>query len=161
MYRRGRAAVQDITAGDELFRRCAESDIDFANGKAFISAFSFPDISVNMGRFGEPGDCRYPHFHHQFVVGFPAGAVLPTVQAENGGRICNFRVIHEPDEDNYGHAVIRAFRAEDQAPIVENKHIPKTVKTKFRQWIADRTRIACGPNPELNPSASDEPVQEP
>jgi hypothetical protein len=164
MYCWDRPAIQNFDNNELLYRRCEPGMVDVVNNRALASAFSFPGnarLSVNRGLFSEPGDCRYPNRHHDYVVQFRVGEMPPSIQAENGGTLCHFGVVHDPiredkppyDFENYGHSEIRVYRNATRADadqIPRNNKLPDTVKLEFRQALADKSRIAQHPNPELN-----------
>lgn len=164
MYCQGRLAVQNFAPDEVLYRRCSAGEIDLETGLPDSSAFTFPRMSVNRGAFSEPGDCRYPANHHDYVVAFTVGDIPTPLQAENRGNTIHFRPFHEPitrdddstrDFENYGHTEIRAYRTAACADVDEVKKsskLPDSVKLKFRQMLADRCRIVCEPRPDLNPN---------
>jgi hypothetical protein len=163
MYCRGRAALQNFDGNELLYRRCSADMVDVPSNRALVAAFIFPGnarLSVNRGLFSEPGDCRYPDRHHEYVVRFCVGDVPASIEGEKGSR-SYFGVVHDPirqdspphEFENYGHSEILAFKKptcleEDRIP--KNNKLPNTVKLEFRQQLADKARIALTPNPELN-----------
>jgi hypothetical protein len=166
MYCRDRPVVPEFEQDELLFRRCRADQVDVESERALAPAFQFPGnvrLSVNRGRFSEPGDCRYPDRHHDYVVKVTVRDIPPILKADNDGNTCHFRPVHDPirqddqlafEFENYGHSEIRAYRdaaCAEASRVKKNEKLPGTVKLAFRQKLADQSRIALTPSPELNP----------
>ena len=166
MFCSGRPADQDFSDPSEaLYRRCSESDVDLANDRALVSAFSFPTpprLSLNRGRHSEPGDCRYPSRHQDYVVAIPVETVPPFLETENGGKTCHFKLVHDPirkddpergEFENYGHTELRVYKqpsCEPEHEYPKGSALPNTTKIKFRQKLADNSRIVLEPNAAMS-----------
>jgi hypothetical protein len=97
-----------------------------------------PEDSVNRGKYSEPGDVLFPKYFHLGVVQFPVSAIPASRSFTNQQRMTReyaLNVEHKPDYDNYAHSNIIAFR--DRARAKDSGEIPKTLKSEFRQLIAE------------------------
>jgi hypothetical protein len=131
--------VPDFDPEEQLFRRCRQEDVD--EGRLSRSAIRFPDWSVNRSRFSEPGDALLPDWAGWGVAAFAVKDVPPSVASE-GGPDVEFKVEHVPLEENYAHSEVRAYKLGKHS---RDLGVPKTVKSRFRQILSEKSRIVIEP----------------
>lgn len=150
MFRRGRPVRPEFPPDELLFRACPPDAAPAPDGRPNPAAFRLPELSVNRSSLSEPEDCRYPDRHSCLVLAFPAGRVPASVKADGPtGHRYNLGVVHDPENDNYGHSLVRIWK-ESGEPIVEQNGVPKTVKMKVRQALADASHVAAWPATNLD-----------
>src|SRR6266487_2401330 len=139
MYRNNRPADPNFDGAELLSRRCRQEDVE--NGHRSRSAVGFPDWSVNRAKYSEPGDALLPRWPDWGVASF-AVADVPGSLVSEGGTVIEFRIEHVPEEENYAHSEVRAYKNGRHDRKLD---VPKTVKARFRQILSERTHIAIEP----------------
>jgi len=97
-----------------------------------------PEDSVNRGKYSEPGDVLFPNYFHLGVAEFPVSKIpTPRSFTDQQGNVKDYelKVEHDPKEENYAHSEVRAFR--ERLRVTHSGKIPITVKSEFRQLIAE------------------------
>jgi hypothetical protein len=69
-------------------------------------------------------------------------ADVPGSLDSEGGTAIEFRMEHVPEEDNYAHSEVRAYKNGRHDRKLD---VPKTVKARFRQILSERTGITLEP----------------
>jgi hypothetical protein len=67
---------------------------------------------------------------------------VPGSLDSEGGTAIEFSVEHVPEEENYAHSEVRAYKNGRHDRKLD---VPKTVKARFRQVLSEKTRIAIEP----------------
>lgn len=148
MLRNGRPVEPHFTPEELLYRACPPEAAPPPGGRPNIGAFRLPELSVNRSAFSEPEDCRHPKRQDHWVLAFPVDAVPVSVKSEGPtGQEYPIAVVHDPEDDNYAHSLVRIFKHSGELLIHQND-VPKTVKAKIRQSLADASVTV------LEPSAS-------
>jgi hypothetical protein len=146
MWRAGRDPDQDFSEpGESLYYRCRPEHVEdghiLPEGQG-QPPFSFtgkapPGVSVNRGRYSQPEDVLVPGVgqpsdrYDGYVVACLYVRDVPTAADD-----FRFRLAHVPEEDNYSHSEIRAFRNNG----VESVRPPPSVRKWLRYWMAERAR---------------------
>lgn len=133
MFRRGRAEDPVFEPTEPLYKRF--SPAEFVPGSSI--SVRFPEFSVNRGKYSEPEWVLLPQWLDYGIVVFLVRDVPAEMTSEGGVRY-TFIVAHAPLEDNYAHSEIRALKEGRHVPRLD---VPKTLKKKFRQILAERWRI--------------------
>ncbi len=147
MYRHGRA-IDPIFAPDEnLYMRVCADQIDLEERRVLPTAFRFPNQSVNREKYtGDPLWVLYPNFFDMGVVAFEVQQI-PTPILREGGPAYEFRPVHDPLEENYGHSEVRGNRESDRTFNPRLK-APRNVKVQFRMRLGEAARIIHYPEVE-------------
>lgn len=122
LRRRGRAAVQEFSSDERLFRRVTPHHPLDSEGFVLPPGVPLPDLSVNREKYSEPEDVL---IGHPDAVGI-AAAVVGDIPAEIDGY--EFLPVHDPQEDNYSHTEIRTFRDGKRL----RRKPPNLVRKEFR-----------------------------
>jgi hypothetical protein len=139
MLRDGRPVDPIFDSDESLYHRCSRDQVD--GDRLARAAIGFPDWSVNRGRYSEPGDVCLPNWPRWGVARFSVGDV-PSPIASPGGPIYTFSLEHVPEDHNYSHSEVRAYRNGHHERKLE---VPKTVKSIFRQKLSEKTRVIIEP----------------
>jgi hypothetical protein len=78
------------------------------------------------------GVCRFA------VRDVPPGPHVPA----GSPREYTFRVVHDPEEENYAHSEVRAHKDGAHSPRLD---LPKLTKTWFRNELRQKMRVAVRP----------------
>jgi hypothetical protein len=103
---------------------------DIAGGKIKCA------LSVNRGKYSQPHHVlysKYPKHINDGVVKFSVRDIPEAIEHVEEHTILNFRVEHDPLEDNYSHSQIRAFRDG-----VRVKPISEWFRKKLRTILSER-----------------------
>ena len=140
MYRAGRPEDPDFEPHERLFYRCLKIHVE--SGRVLPAAFRSPDFSVNREKYSEPEDVLVPSYESWGVAGFEV-SVIPSEMSSPGGVRYQFRVDHVPEEDNYSHSEVRAYKVG-----VYNRKLKvhDIVKKQFRQILSDSARVIKEPD---------------
>ncbi len=135
MYRAGRPVDPDFADDELLYNRCRA--VHVAEQRLLPEGIKFPDWSVNRSKYSEPDDVLLPSYSDWGIVEFKVDSV-PKKLISPGEVVFEFKVEHDPVEDNYSHSEVRTYKGG-----VHNKKIdPNTaVKKQFRQMLSDKTRL--------------------
>jgi len=151
MYRKGRSVDPEFLPSELLYYRIIVGGP--VGSRPDGVDIRLPEDSVNRGKYSEPGDVLFPDYFHLGVAEFlvsriPAPRSFTNQQGET--KDYELKVEHDPQEDNYAHSEVRAFR--ERSRVTRSDKIPVTVRSEFRQLIAEAMviRIAV---PPARPSA--------
>ena len=139
MYRRGRRVDPYFEPSEKLYRRCQVGHV--VAGRILPQAFRSPDFSVNRGKYSEPEDVLIPSYERWGIVGFQVKDV-PSRVFSGGGAQFEFRVDHDPEENNYSHSEVRTYKNGRFDPKLK---VARTVKKEFRQRLSDRAIVLKTP----------------
>lgn len=101
---------------------------------------SFRDWSLNRGKYSEPEDVLIGRVGFGIAT-FKAADVPASVLSETGNAF-DFRLDHDPEEENYSHSRIIVGR---DGLFQADLKVPKTVKKKYRLTISDKATILHQP----------------
>jgi len=142
LLRKGRPPCQHFEPDEQLFHRIQKQHILDEGGVVSLGVRS-RCFSVNRGRFSEPEDVLLPCHHDHGICAFtvadvPKGPCRPTPSPYT----YTFDVVHEPEEENYAHSEVRAFRdGEYHARL----HVPRLVNKRFRMLLGQRMVVVRQP----------------
>ena len=136
MYRQGRAVDPVFEPTEVLYHRIAVGGAAGTRPDGFD--IRLPEASVNRGKYSLPEDVLYPNYFHLGVAEFPVSAIpapLDFKDQQGSTKRYELTIQHDPQEDNYAHSELRAFR--DGLRVVHSGKIPVVVKSEFKQIIAE------------------------
>ena len=141
LFRNGRPVVLEFKSDELLFMRARPEDV--LGGKVDGTAVRFPDFSVNRGMFSEPKDVLLPCHDNMCVCQFqvrdiPQGSHLPA----GSQREYTFEVVHVPEEENYSHSEVQAYKDGVHPPKLK---LPNTTKKWFRDQLRQKMRVVIRP----------------
>ncbi len=139
MYREGRPVDPRFEPSEKLYRRCRADHI--VGGRILPQEFRSPDFSVNRGKYSEPEDALIPPYQRCVISSFQVKDV-PSRILSSGGAEFDFRVAHDPEEDNYSHSEVRTYKNGRFDPKLK---VARTVKKEFRQRLSDRAIVLKPP----------------
>ncbi len=138
MLRQGRPVDSTFQPEEKLYRRCISDHV--LKKRVLPEAFRFPDFSVNRGKYSEPEDVLVSsagNFGDYAIVVFRVDAI--PVRLPSPGRIeYEFRVYHDPQDENYAHSEVRTLKNGVHSRTLD---VNKTVKKTFRQMLSDRAEV--------------------
>jgi hypothetical protein len=137
MYRKGRPTDSEFLPSEPLYYRMSVAG-SVGSRPDGIDIRLFPEDSVNRGKYSEPRDVLYPSYFHLGVAEFPVSKIpAPRSFTDQQGdtRVFALTVEHDPKEDNYAHSEVRSYR--EGFRIEHTGKIPKTLKSEFRQLLAE------------------------
>ena len=141
MFRNGRPVDPDFEPEEELYLRCLPDQVD---GQYLLpTAIKFTNQSVNRGRYSKPEWVLIPDWLHLGIASFEVRDVPPTPESLGDVRY-EFKVEHDPFEDNYAHSEIRTYKNGVYEPGA-GKKVNSKVKQRFRAIVCDRARILRRP----------------
>lgn len=150
MFRGERLPDPQFERSEPIYIRCPSNHLQRTNGgrrllPTFIRASGY---SVNRGKYSLCFDVLLPGAQHGSLEWLYWGVASLQVrdvpsQLQPSTTPTAFRVEHVPDDDNYAHSEIRAYKSERQ---VADNRVAKMVKKALRQIISDRARILLLPN---------------
>lgn len=105
------------------------------------TGIKFPDWSVNRSKYSEPDDVLIPSYLDWGIAEFQVESV-PKKMESPGNVVFEFKVEHDPVDDNYSHSEVRTYK---EGTHHKNIDVNKTVKKQFRQMLSDRTRLIRSP----------------
>lgn len=151
MYRRGRAADHQFTHDENLYMRCETAHVERGRLKS-VAGIRFPDQSVNRSRYSKPWDLLVPdrafersqNWLFLGVIKFAVGAVPETIERD-GKVVCEFRVEHDPQENNYAHTELRVYRDGTRIGLADKNKISKQDRTNYRLEIMKSAVIVIEP----------------
>lgn len=138
MFRNGRPDDQNFADDEPLYFRVAPDNIQ--NERVELTEIRYPGFSVNRGKYGEPEDVVWGH--PGFAIAQFRVADVPAANTpENSAVIYNFEVVHCPEErvgeENFAHSEVRSHK---NGVFDRKLKLPKTVKSIYRQHLADKAR---------------------
>ncbi|MBW4444358.1 MAG: hypothetical protein KME10_24695 [Plectolyngbya sp. WJT66-NPBG17] len=139
MYRAGRHVDPEFEDDELLYNRCQALHV--AEQRLLPTGIKFPDWSVNRSKYSEPDDVLIPTYLDWGIVEFQVDSV-PKKLESLGNVVFEFKVEHDPVDDNYSHSEVRTYK---EGIHHKNVEVNKTVKKQFRQMLSDRTRLIRSP----------------
>jgi hypothetical protein len=136
MYRKGRPVDAEFLPSELLYYRISVTGP--IGSRPDGVDIRLPEDSVNRGKYSEPGDVLFPEYFHLGVAEFPVSKIpAPRSFTDQQGNTRDYelKVEHDPEEENYAHSEVRAFR--ESLRVTRTGKIPITVKSEFRQLIAE------------------------
>jgi hypothetical protein len=144
MLRNGRDADQNFDDPSEpLYRRCRSDEIEQDGLRILGPKISYKNMSVNRGRYSDPQDVIFEQPTcgiAQWSVSDVPGNIIPS---PGKGDPFSFRPAHVPEELNYSHCEIWAYKGDVR---VEKPDPSTEVKKLYRQIMSDRSRIIHPPS---------------
>jgi hypothetical protein len=141
MLRRGRGVVENFDPAEPLYRRCTKTEVGVPGSGLWVR---FPDFSVNRGGqgFGPASDVLLPDWPDHGVIQFLVQDIPASINSDQSTRY-EFKPIHVPEDLNYAHSEVRAFKngAYDRGLDVKSK----LVKKQFRQLLGERAVVVITP----------------
>ena len=148
MLRNGRPPDPHFELDDSLYRGFRADEV--INGRLIPERIKFyPRMSVNRGKYSEPGDFLYVEYPKYRDCGVAECKVadIPGRLVSEGGPVYEWRLEHTPLEDNYAHSEIVTFKDGIHTLTLDPpKHIKKTV----RQILSDRLVVVLEPEMRLD-----------
>lgn len=128
-----------------LFLRCIPDHVD--EGRVHSAGIRFPNTSVNRCRYSEPEDVIIPE--PEMAYARLRTRDVPGALTSPGQVTVAFVVEHDPEEDNFSHCEIRAFK--DGQHISDKGKLPPSVKKEFRQRVSEKTEVLHDPRRPTTP----------
>ena len=149
MRRNGREPDPVFSPYEDLYIRFDKMSGHHVN-PAGISA---KNQSVNRSKYSQPKWVLLACYPSYLEWGYGSFLVknIPDNLITPGGVRIDFKVEHEPEEENYSHSVICPYKEGARYKQIKNKH---EVKLKFRVKLSQRIKILKEPNilpPQQNP----------
>lgn len=139
MFRNGRPNDQTFAGDEALYFRVLPAKAP--NGKVELTQIRYPDFSVNREKYSEPEDVVWGY--EGFCIAHFQVKDVPESQVPEGSNVTyDFAVVHCPNEDigeeNFAHCEVRS----QKNGVFDRKlKIPNTVKSIYRQALADKTNL--------------------
>ena len=140
MLRTGRPVVPHFEPTEPLYYRCTSDHI--VGQHLSRMAIKFPNISVNRGGspgshvFGPPEDVLIPDWLDWGIAEFKVMEIPTPLRPDDPqGAQYEFKVSHEPEEENYSHSEIRTYKNGRYSPKAK---VSDKVKSEF---LSQKTRI--------------------
>ena len=152
MYRGNRLCDPQFTPVEQLYLRCASNHLQRSNGRLRLlpTYIRASGLSLNRGKYSFCFDVLLPCVQQETlqwlywgVACLQVSEVPSQLQFSDTPTPTAFRVEHDPDDDNYSHSEIRAYKSEK---LLKPKGVATKVKKELRQIISDRARILLLPN---------------
>lgn len=139
MWRSDRPVDPDFDESEQLYNRCLAEHVE--NERLLPTAIKFPDWSVNRAKYSEPDDVLIPSYQNWAIAAFAVGDV-PKSLTSSGNVKYDFKVEHDPLDDNYSHSEVRTYK--------DNRHdkkidVNKLIKKQFRQILSEKTVVIRKP----------------
>lgn len=135
MYRAGRPVDMNFDDNENLYNRFKKEFL--AEGRFLPAGIKFPDWSVNREKYSEPEDVLIPDYLEWGIAQFKVSDV-PAKLASSGDIKYDFKVEHDPEEDNYSHSEVRSYKNGIHTRKIE---VNKNVKKIFRQILSEKIVI--------------------
>lgn len=143
LHRSGRGIDPNFTNDEDLYLRFKY----ILNNIPSPSEIRCPDQSVNRSKYcSRPEWVLLPTFQ-DYGYGSLKVRDVPARLVSAGGVGYNFRPEHAPEEENYSHTEIRAYRESDSKRIKKIKG-NKRLKMEFRMQICESVIILRYPSEE-------------
>lgn len=139
MLRRDRPVDDNFDLEEELYYRCQARHVD--GQRLLPEAIRFPNFSVNRSKYSEPEDVLIPSYQDWGIATFRVRD-LPEPESTDEKTEYEWRVVHDPLEDNYAHSEIRTFK---NGVYSETLKVSTTIKKKFRQILSERIIVTHQP----------------
>jgi len=137
MKREGRPIDPVFESEEDLYIRFSS----VVGKKPSISSIRCPDQSVNRSKYSEAEWVLLQTFSDWGYGVFKVGDIPDSINREKGDPY-DFRVKHDPLEENYSHSEIRAYVNGARQKQIKNKK----VKQYFRMRIIQKTAILGFPS---------------
>ncbi len=139
----GRPPNDHFEPDEALFVRFNASYLDEAKAKIFgIETFIIYKVDQSTNRSfpdGEPEDVLLPAYSDWGIASFNVSEIPPPHTIVTGQRF-EFRIRHDPVEDNYYHSVIEVFHSGD--PVVLNhEKVDKRARSYLRLELNKKTKV--------------------
>lgn len=142
MRRLSRPAVKCFEPTERLFLRVTASNVK--DGSILPSGVRFPNQSVNRERFSKPTDVILPDgkSFEWLLLGVAAFVSddIPRPIPDGDGSLYEFTVEHDPEEANYSHSELRAYKNGER----KNKGSRKVEKV-YRAALAKKLSLVVPP----------------
>lgn len=143
MRRHGRPVDPAFDAAEELYLRVRSEHVD--NDLVLHAAIRLPVQSVNRQKYCDaPEWVLYPTYFGSGIAAFYRRDVPETLQSP-GDVLYRFAVEHVPEEENYAHSEVRAYK-EGMHVFNAKLEVNRQVKTQFRIRLAEAMRIIRRPD---------------
>ena len=140
MRRKGRNPDPVFLSEEDLYIRFNS----VVGGKVSMSSIRCGDQSVNRSKYSRPEWvllARYPKYINWGFGSFKVGEI-PEVVTLPAAKPVEFRIVHEPEEENYSHSVIYRWKSGGPHRKVGNRNI----RNKFRAQLSQRIQIMKVPD---------------
>lgn len=146
LRRDGRPIDAEFLPGEELYFRV--SAVHIHGEHVSPASIRVPAQSVDRQKYCPVPDwVLVPGYEHWGVAKFFRGDVPDSMVSPSPGNVrYRFTVEHVPEDENYAHSEIRAYKG-DQALFDQKLQINDTVKKTFKMQLADKMRIIQRPQP--------------
>ncbi len=139
MYRAGRPVDMNFDDNEKLYNRFKQEFL--AEGKFLPTGIKFPDWSVNREKYSEPEDVLIPDYLEWGISQFNVSDV-PNTLTSTGDIKFDFKVEHDPVEDNYSHSEVRSYKNGQHNKKID---VNNAVKKRFRQILSEKIVIIKQP----------------
>lgn len=150
MYRRERLPDPQFNPREPMYIRCASNHLQrTSDARRLLPTFiRASGQSLNRGKYSFCFDVLLPGAQQASLQWLYCGVAFLQVsevpnQLQFSATATAFRVEHLPDDDNYGHSEIRAYKSDK---LLAHNKVAETVKKELRQIISDRARVLLLPN---------------
>lgn len=137
MKREGRPIDPVFESEEDLYIRFSS----VVGKKPSISSIRCPDQSVNRSKYSEAEWVILPPFSDWGYGAFKVEDIPPKIIRQQGYPY-DFRVKHDPFQENYSHSEIRAYVNGTRRKKIDNKN----VKLYFRMRISQKTELLGFPS---------------
>ncbi len=147
MRRRGRPINHDFRPKEAVYVRFDGRILERSaeDPDRFYLHVRMPDTSVNRsdpdGRANDVLLCEWPRFRDFGIIAFEVRQI-PTPDETPGREAIHYRIQHDPEELNYYHCEIRAFRDATCARRMKGTTFKSKWKTWFRMELSQRLTAA-------------------
>ncbi|MBF0510554.1 MAG: hypothetical protein HQK57_16745 [Deltaproteobacteria bacterium] len=142
LFRRGRPVDHLIDPEEELYIRFEEVTKGFVE----LGCIKCPDQSVNRSKYSRPEHVLLPNFFNLGYGSIKSSDIHEVVETPPG-EPRYFRSEHDPLEDNYSHAEIRAYKENEHKNRV-TKIGSRILRTKFKSILQKKIKIIKMPDYE-------------
>lgn len=139
MFRNGRPLDPVFEPTEDLYLRCSAEHVDVEQKHALPLAVTFTNQSVNRGKYSKPEWVLVPRWFDWGIAAFTVQDVPESLSSEGKVRY-DFKVEHDPLEDNYAHSEIRTYKGGRYEPDA-GKKVTKQVKLRFRTSLCEKARL--------------------
>ena len=140
IHQNDRAPDSSFDLTELLYRRYRRGD--FVNGKFLKTAFPFPRMSFNRGKYSRPEDVLHPDCSNGVrytdfgVFEFSVGDVPVSLPVSSDSRIFQFLIQHVPLATCYAHSELSCHLNGQ-----EKDEPPQSVKQVLRAIVSEKCRI--------------------
>ncbi len=130
MLWRGRELDNDFPLNEDLYIRFE----NVTGQNADVASIRCPDQSVNRSRYSRPEWVLLPSCLNWGYGSCKVRDIPPAIVRPEGASY-EFRIRHDPEELNYSHSEIRAYRNEIRIKKIENKKYRLEFRIRLSQKI--------------------------